>query len=747
MASPSVGSKRHSTSAGQEKQRTRRLPLFLRRCAAWTLEVSFVAISAAVPYELGAIANSIHSGQTAPLNPLLSTTRETVARTLAIPISDRQPSVAPITNLVWSIAVLAPVVVAGSQIYLLGVTGRTTPKRWLGLRVVTATGDPPGVVGAIVREGAGRWGIPLGLAYLIWRYSGAFPGLGILAGLSAVFVIGEAVSAQFQRQRRALHDRLAGTYVIDALRGGRRAAPVYPTQVYHPAPTTHWDDEGAIAAIVLTPDSEMGQQGLWGWMRRHPGSTLVLATTGAVGLILLTFVGTQVYIQRQANWREVREQDDRLFIALVDKLSPPVENSVEERQAAILTLGTIQDARAVPLLVDLLAQETNPQLIESLQQALVTTGPDALEPLRRLNQALTNDFASLGASPSQAARDTVMLRQRATQRAIAKILTLYSGQFADMDMGRVDLSQSADAAAPFVLVLDQTDLGGIQLRGAKLSGASLRGARFYSPGSDGRMDTFDDGIADLSGADLREVDLTDALLRNVGLNRTNLIRATLDRANLTEARLEGANLSSARMIRANLQRAGLADASLTGADLADANLSHADMQAARLGQANAVGANFQGANLRQSDWQEADISSANLRGVNLKEANFAGARLRGTDLRNAQLQNASFKDANLNTVILQGANLTNVDFAGAVFGPTAAGAEASGFIMLPPEFEPSDHLRGVNFNDALNLSSQQLDYICAQGGLHESCAGEAASDALEAPELQDAAPSATEEAP
>jgi hypothetical protein len=116
-------------------------------------------------------------------------------------------------------------------------------------------------------------------------------------------------------------------------------------------------------------------------------------------------------------------------------------------------------------------------------------------------------------------------------------------------------------------------------------------------------------------------------------------------------------------------------------------------------------------------------------------------------LRNAQLQNASFKDANLNTVILQGANLTNVDFAGAVFGPTAAGAEASGFIMLPPEFEPSDHLRGVNFNDALNLSSQQLDYICAQGGLHESCAGEAASDALEAPELQDAAPSATEEAP
>ncbi len=730
MASPSVERQQSATTSSQPKRRPRiqRLPLSLRRIAAWTLEVSFVVVSAAVPYQVGAIANQYLTTNSAPLNPLLSSTRETIAKTLAIPIAERQPTVAPLSNLFWSIAVITPVVVAGSQLYLLGKTGRTTPKRWLGLRVVTAAGDPPGLSGAIMRECVGRWSLPVGLAYLIWRYSGAFPGLGILTGLSAILLIGEGFSAHFNSRKRAFHDRIAGTYVIEASRGQRSASAVYPTSVYHPLgeQSQTWADEsGAITSIVLTPNNQQFNQGIAGWMRRHPGTALVTSTSGLVGLILLTLVGTQIYVQSQANWREGRAQDDQLFLTLVDRLSEPGQDaaqSVQERQTAILTLGTIQDQRAVPLLVDLLAQEDNPTLIEAIQQALVTTGTSALEPLHRLNQSLQTDLKSLNRSQQPDAALAALRRQQATQQAIAKILSLYGADLTATDLRRVNLNQSTNPAVPFTLVLDQADLGAISFRGAQLSGASLRGARFYNPGEDGRFGTYDDQIADLSGADLKEADLTDAVLQQTSLNRTSFIQAILDRANLAMARMSGANFSSARLIQANFQGSMLAEAVFTGADLAEANLANAELKLARLGKANAIGADFSSANLAQSDWQEADLSNADLHRANLRGANFSRARLVDTNLSHTKLQNASFKDADLTATILVGANLENADLAGAILAAPTVGQDVDGFVTTPVEFEPADHIRGVDFRTVRNLDPQQIEYICAQGGIHQTCA-------------------------
>ena len=702
-----------------------RVPLVLRRFTAWTLEVSFVAISALAPYHVGSVINQAYDGQPVPLNPMLSAAEETIARTLAIPVGDRHYAVAPLTNLFWSLALLAPLVVAGSQLYQLGKTGQTSPKRWLKLQVVTATGEPPGLAAVFMREGVGRWGIPLGLAYLIWRYSGAFPGLGILTSLSGLFLLGENLTVRYHRQRRGFHDRLAGTYVIDLARLPREASATYP---YRPMPmrleTTQVfaEENGAVTAIILTPKSRWGGQGLWLWMRRNPGVTLMTVSLASLGLLLGTFVGTQVYVQGQANWRETRAQDDRLFIALVDKLTPPSNNPVEERRAAILTLGTIQDSRAIPLLVDLLAQENEPVLIEALQQALVTTGPDALAYLRRLNQSLRNDIESWSFGNNPQEKTTALLRRRATQRAIAKILTIYSGKLDGIELSRVDLGQAKDQPAPFTLVLDQADLGGVELRGAVLSGASLRGARFNSAGPDSRMGTYDDWIADLSGTEFKEADLTDAVLHDVPLLRTSFVRATLDRANLNGARMTGANLSSARLIKTSLQRTALENASFTGADLADADLSHANLRAARLGQASAIGANFQSANLVRSDWQGADLSKANFQNADLKEANFSETRLAGTDFRGAQLQNASFRGVNLSSVNLRGANIANADFQGAIFAPPAQADSADDFIALAPEVDPTSLLRGVNFNAAKNLDERQIRYICAQGGIHEQCA-------------------------
>lgn len=742
MASPSVHSSSSNSQASRPAKARRRLridrlPVGVRRVAAWTIEVSFVAISAIAPYQLGAFVNDRYGGDPVPMNPMIAATDETIARTLAIPRRDRPGGIAPMTNIVWSIAVIAPVVVGGAQLYRLAKTGQTDPKAWFKLRVVTGNYQSPGFTGVILREGVGRWGIPLGLAYLIWRYSGAFPGLGILGGLAGVFMLAEAASAKFDREGRPFHDRLAHTRVVDTtqpIAASAAATVVYPPG-YRDDPEVMYqlDENGAMTAIVLSPASA-NQRGLWHWMQVHPGTTVIIAAISGMTLILGTFIGTQVYVQHQANWREVRAQDDQVYMSLVEKISASTQKPIAERQAAILAMGTIQDPRAIPLLVDMLAQETNPAIMDTIQQAVVTIGVAAIPDLQRLNQALDSDLTTRDQNGNPANQTVLIQRQRTTQRAIAKILNLYSGSLYPLDLSRTNLNRAAAGTPSFTLLLDQTNLGGVNLRGSQMIGASLRGTQFFHPGGDRRYGTYDDQPADLSGAGLKEADLTGANLERTTLVRANLISSILDRANLQEVQAIGSNFSSARMIQADLQQAVLDEASFTGADLGNVVADFARMPATRLSQASAVGASFSSAILTDSDWTDADLTNAKLDNARLQTANFTNARLIDADLRGANLKEASFRGATLTGILLQGANLTDVDFQGAVFAP--ASPDETGFVATTAA--ESSNLRGVNFNGALNLDEAQLQFICAQGGLHDQCAALVPDESADTDEVSSA---------
>jgi uncharacterized RDD family membrane protein YckC len=74
------------------------------------------------------------------------------------------------------------------QIYLGGILGQTLGKRFMRLRVITTSGQSPGPVCAVIRT-----------ALLLLSLAPA--GLGFLWCI-------------FDRERRSLHDHLAGTYVI-----------------------------------------------------------------------------------------------------------------------------------------------------------------------------------------------------------------------------------------------------------------------------------------------------------------------------------------------------------------------------------------------------------------------------------------------------------------------------------------------------------------------------------------------------
>lgn len=99
----------------------------------------------------------------------------------------------------------------------------------------------------------------------------------------------------------------------------------------------------------------------------------------------------------------------------------------------------------------------------------------------------------------------------------------------------------------------------------------------------------------LSGADLRETDLSGA----------NLIMANLAGTSLTGTKLIGANLISADLREADLSGADLSEATLRGADLRGADLTGAKLSKAKLS----------GANLWGTDLWKTVLSEANLKGV------------------------------------------------------------------------------------------------------------------------------------
>jgi len=685
------------------------------------VEVSLIALSGLIPYSLGLAAKSEPTAEQVTLNPVVTITTDAIATTLGLPASDSNNKlVTPLTNLFWSAAIVVPLLLTAWQLYLLSKTGSTLPKRWLRVRVLTSTGTVPGLSRVLIREGIGSWGLPLSIAYILWR-SSAFPHLGILAVLSCFMVLGEGITARFNRQRRCWHDLIAGTHVVDANRTFTPLPIPVKVKVVQPVrqKSSSWSGQpiGKSAAMAAPSTAKRWLIG-WKWMRKNPTITLLVLSLSGLATVLGTLVGTQVYIQTQKNQRQLEQNKSEQFLSLVKQLDAN-PTSLDDRTRAILALGTIQDPQVLQLLVDLLGQETQGQIANAVQQTLVSTGPKALPYLHNLNQLLSNEIAAgrYIDKPAQLAVRTQQLQ--ATQQAIAKILTIYSGKLAAIDLSRTNLGSRFTNAA-FNLNLDQVNLAGIVLRGANLNSGSLPGSSWRGKGEDGHWDTSDDAIADLTDAQMKAANLTGANLSRVPMNRINLVRANLNSANLAHASLNDANLSSTQLVGANLQNAILTNASLTGANLGAANLSHANLYTARLSRVSALDTKLQSANLIKSDWQGADLSGADLSSTNLSNADLSATRLSSTNLRQAQMQYINLQNADLRLADLRGANLAGADLQGAILF-SAKSSQSDQFIAAPPEYTESALVKGVDFSKVKNLDPKQIAYICTQGGFHPRC--------------------------
>jgi len=214
------------------------------------------------------------------------------------------------------------------------------------------------------------------------------------------------------------------------------------------------------------------------------------------------------------------------------------------------------------------------------------------------------------------------------------------------------------------------------------------------------------GGADLSALDLSETNLYQAQMGKAVLRKSNLSRAVMVSGNLSEADLTGANLRMAKLTRVHFK-----DADITGADFGHANLREADLRAARFNGASFRGADLRGAKLQGArlawvDLQGADLSGANLTGVILTDADLSGADLTGAvlneaDLTGANLSRCILKRAEMTHADVTGADLTGVDFSGANL--TYSKLERANLSMANLEkarFREANMIR-INLDDAL----------------------------------------------
>ncbi len=156
---------------------------------------------------------------------------------------------------------------------------------------------------------------------------------------------------------------------------------------------------------------------------------------------------------------------------------------------------------------------------------------------------------------------------------------------------------------------------------------------------------------DLSQAELSEVDLNRVNLAGADLSKTDLRRANLNVANLCgvnlrEANLRGAILGKVDLREADLKEADLREVDLYGANLRGAILAGADLRVAKGIDADLFRTSLSGADLRVSDFSRANLGEADLRKVNLSRAN---------------LSEADLKEAKLNEAILFGVNIRGAD--------------------------------------------------------------------------------------
>ena len=93
----------------------------------------------------------------------------------------------------------------------------------------------------------------------------------------------------------------------------------------------------------------------------------------------------------------------------------------------------------------------------------------------------------------------------------------------------------------------------------------------------------------------------------------------------------------------------LSHADFRGADLTNANLSDINLENTNFTKAKLIAVSFENSNLKGADFRQADLNHAKLVDANLLDARLKHASLFGADFRRAILKRANFERADCDT--------------------------------------------------------------------------------------------------
>lgn len=198
--------------------------------------------------------------------------------------------------------------------------------------------------------------------------------------------------------------------------------------------------------------------------------------------------------------------------------------------------------------------------------------------------------------------------------------------------------------------LQRSNLSGTDLRWSDLSGTKLNNTVLANADLRG---------AKLIGADLRQADLRGARLNFADLSGALLDGADMTQLDLTETQLRGVSLIGTKLVEANLTALTLSGVDLSAADLSGANLTKANMAGTAMSRAN-----LSGANLTEADLAGSWVNLANLTGANMTGADLSGTSLIGTNLSSARLSRARLTGANLVGALFLGTDLRSASLQG-----------------------------------------------------------------------------------
>jgi uncharacterized protein YjbI with pentapeptide repeats/beta-lactamase regulating signal transducer with metallopeptidase domain len=170
----------------------------------------------------------------------------------------------------------------------------------------------------------------------------------------------------------------------------------------------------------------------------------------------------------------------------------------------------------------------------------------------------------------------------------------------------------------------------------------------------------------ITGADMTKTDLRGANLAGTEFAGTDLSGANLDGANLTGARFTGTDISNATFHNARMDGVQFTAISLRNSGIDPAGLRAILLRGCTgcdLSHMNLRGIDFRGIELTGVDLSHSDLTGANLSGVRLKGVDLDSASLDRANLRHAVLEGCSLAHASLDGAQLEGISLVGTSLS------------------------------------------------------------------------------------